>query len=129
MFLQQLVDITEQNLKVEFVACFREDSIVQRAQDSQSSAVVKHLHSCPGCVTQPGLIPVLDPKLDDLPFAMSLEICKGTTPPAAVISEASPICELFYFLQGCGTVSVSTPNYPPWEKEVRAGAVLSPCRL
>lgn len=99
----------------------REDSIVQRAHDSQSSAVVKHLHSCPGCVTQPGLIPVLDPKLDDLPFAMSLEICKGTTQPAVVSSKASPICELFYFLQGSGTVSVSTPNYPPWEKEVRAG--------
>ena len=98
-----------------------------RDDSSSTSAILKQLDKCPACAHQPDLIPVLDPSIDPVPFAMSLEICQATTPPATTGSLASPICELFYFLQGSGSVSVHTPNSPPWEKKVGAG-VENPCQ-
>jgi hypothetical protein len=74
-----------------------------------SVAVVKRLNRIATVEHQHELVPILNPRLDSLPLAMSLEWACGSQPtfcPKPKADSKCPMCEVLYVLQGAGQVMV-----------------------
>lgn len=88
------------------------DQVVKRIQDLPAIAIAnKH-----------ATVPILTPIQHDLPFAMSLEICNEETCfQPSKIGLDHPMCELLYFLEGSGLVTVLNDGQDGSVLEVNAG--------
>eukprot|EP00892_Ulva_mutabilis_P010958 jgi/Ulvmu1/8234/UM041_0044.1 len=82
-------------------------SSLQNQERCYTDQTIKRIQDLPAIANGHVTVPILAPVQDDLPFAMSLEICIDKTccqPSKAGLEH--PMCELLYFLEGSGLVTV-----------------------
>lgn len=89
---------------------------------SCTGRIIQRIPDLPVISDRHDAIPILRPMQDDLPFAMSLDVCQDVASfdPSGDVLE-HPMCELLYFLDGSGSVTVRSGRGDQAALGVRAG--------